>query len=82
MSSDSGVIDVFVRTGGIDPGAYWRKLKERLKKEGNETVANCHALKMVGADGKMRLTDVADAEHTLPLTTAFQANRLCPIYDE
>ena len=43
-----------------DPTAYWRKLKQRLKKEGNETVTNCHALKMRAADGKMRLTDVPD----------------------
>lgn len=36
---------------------YWNKLKERLKKEGNETVSNCHQLKLQAADGKMRLTD-------------------------
>ena len=51
---------VSILTESIDPLAYWRKLKERLKKEGNETVTNCHALKMVAADGKMRMTDVAD----------------------
>ena len=45
-----------------EPAAYWRKLKQRLKAEGNETVTNCHALKMRAADGKMRLTDVADTE--------------------
>ena len=41
---------------------YWNKLKQRLKEEGNETVTNCHQLKMMAADGKMRLTDVADTE--------------------
>ena len=41
---------------------YWNKLKQRLKDEGNETVTNCHQLKLRAADGKMRLTDVADAE--------------------
>ena len=41
---------------------YWNKLKQRLKEEGNETVTNCHQLKMKAADGKMRLTDVADME--------------------
>ncbi len=41
---------------------YWNKLKQRLKEEGNETVTNCHQLKMRAADGKMRLTDVADTE--------------------
>lgn len=41
---------------------YWNKLKQRLREEGNETVTNCHQLKMQAADGKMRLTDVADTE--------------------
>ncbi len=39
---------------------YWNKLKQRLKAEGNETVTNCHQLKLRAADGKMRITDVAD----------------------
>jgi hypothetical protein len=58
------VVDIIAAlTGSVDPSAYWRKLKERLKKEGgNETVTKCHALKMTAADGKMRLTDAADAE--------------------
>ena len=41
---------------------YWNKLKQRLKEEGNETVTNCHQLRLKAADGKMRLTDVADTE--------------------
>ena len=54
---------VAVLSNSTDPLAYWRKLKERLKKEGgNETVTKCHGLKMLAADGKMRLTDVADTE--------------------
>ena len=62
------IVDVIeVLTESIDPGAYWRKLKERLKKEGNETVTNCHGLKMVASDGKMRLTDVADTEQLFRL---------------
>jgi hypothetical protein len=57
------IIDIIASlTGSIDPNAYWRKLKERLKKEGNETVTNCHSLKMMARDGKMRLTDIADTE--------------------
>ena len=57
------VVDVVrVLTDSKDPTAYWRKLKQRLKAEGNETVTSCHALKMTAADGKMRLTDVATAE--------------------
>ena len=54
---------IAVLTKSVDPVAYWRKLKERLLKEGgNETVTKCHALKMLAPDGKMRLTDVADTE--------------------
>ena len=49
-------------TESKDPLAYWRKLKQRLKAEGNETVTNCHGLKLRAADGKMRMTDVATAE--------------------
>ena len=55
------IVDVVsVLTDSIDPGSYWRKLKQRLKAEGNETVTNCHSLKMKASDGKMRKTDVAD----------------------
>lgn len=46
---------------------YWKVLKHRLKKEGNETVTNCNRLKMLTADGKMRLTDVADSEQLFRL---------------
>ncbi len=57
------VVDVVeVLTESRDATAYWRKLKQRLKEEGNETVTNCHGLKLRAADGKMRLTDVADTE--------------------
>lgn len=60
------VVDVVaVLTDSVDPQAYWRKLKQRLKEEGNQTVTNCHALKMMAADGKMRNTDVADTEELL-----------------
>lgn len=57
------IVDVSaVLTDSKDATAYWRKLKQMLKAEGNETVTNCHALKLRAADGKMRLTDVADTE--------------------
>ena len=60
------VVDVIAAlTDRIDPTVYWRKLKQRLKQEGNETVTNCHGLKMTANDGKMRLTDVADTEQLL-----------------
>ena len=53
------IVDVCaVLTDSENPQAYWRKLKQRLKEEGNETVTNCHALKMRAADGKMRLTEL------------------------
>ena len=54
-------------TDSADPNAYWRKLKQRLKAEGNETVTNCHGLKMKAADGKRRKTDVASTEQLLRL---------------
>ena len=55
------IVDVVgVLTDSADATAYWRKLKQRLKADGNETVTNCHGLKMQASDGKMRLTDVAD----------------------
>ena len=57
------VVDIIqVLTDSVDAAAYWRKLKQRLGEEGNETVTNCHTLKMPAADGKKRLTDVADLQ--------------------
>ena len=57
------IVDVVsVLTDSVDGRKYWNKLKQRLKEEGNETVTNCHQLKMQASDGKMRLTDVADVE--------------------
>ncbi|OAV64889.1 hypothetical protein Barb6XT_02634 [Bacteroidales bacterium Barb6XT] len=55
------IVDVIgVLTESVDATAYWRKLKQRLREEGNETVTNCHGLKMLAHDGKMRMTDVKD----------------------
>ena len=65
-------------TESINPLAYWRKLKERLKKEGNETVTNCHGLKMQAADGKMRMTDVADVEQLLRLIQSIPSPKAEP----
>ena len=60
------VVDVVaVLTNSPNPQTYWRVHKKRLKDEGNETVTNCNGLKMRAADGKMRLTDVADTEQLL-----------------
>ena len=55
------IVDVVsVLTDSTDGRKYWNKLKQRLKEEGNETVTNCHQLKMHAVDGKMRMTDIAD----------------------
>lgn len=57
------IVDVVgVLTDSANPATYWKVLKNRLKKEGNETVTNCNRLKLRAEDGKMRLTDVADQE--------------------
>ena len=57
------VVDVCaVLTGSSDPGAYWRKLKQRLKEEGSEVVTFCHGLKLAAADGKKYTTDCANTE--------------------
>jgi len=57
------VVDVCaILTESTDPGAYWRKLKQRLKREGSEAVTFCHGLKLVAPDGKFRKTDCANTE--------------------
>jgi hypothetical protein len=73
------IVDIVsVLTDSVDAGAYWRKLKERLIKEGNETVTNCHGLKMRAADGKMRLTDVADTEQLFRLIQSIPSPKAEP----
>lgn len=73
------IVDIIaVLTESIDPNAYWRKLKQRLKVEGNETVTNCHGLKMVAADGKMRMTDVADTEQLFRLIQSIPSPKAEP----
>ena len=57
---------------------YWNKLKQRLKEEGNETVTNCHQLKMLAPDNKMRLTDVADTEQLLRLIQSIPSKKAEP----
>lgn len=58
---------------------YWNKLKERLKKEGSESVTNCHQLKLLAADGKKYLTDVADVETILRLVQSVPSKKAEPI---
>ena len=73
------VVDVVeVLTDSANPQTYWRVLKNRLKKEGNETVTNCNALKLRAADGKMRLTDVADTEQLFRLIQSIPSPKAEP----
>lgn len=73
------IVDVIaILTESIDPNSYWRKLKQRLKVEGNETVTNCHSLKMLAADGKMRMTDVADTEQLFRLIQSIPSPKAEP----
>ena len=76
------VVDVCgVLTESKDPltaRKYWNKLKQRLKEEGNETVTNCHQLKLQAADGKMRKTDVADTEQLFRLIQSIPSPKAEP----
>ena len=73
------VVDVVaVLTNSPNPQTYWRVLKKRLKDEGNETVTNCNGLKMRAADGKMRLTDIADTEQLLRIIQSIPSPKAEP----
>ena len=73
------IVDVIsVLTDSKDPTAYWRKLKQRLRAEGSETVTNCHGLKMTAADGKRRLTDVADTAQLLRIIQSIPSPKAEP----
>jgi len=73
------IVDVVATlTESVDATAYWRKLKQRLKTEGNETVTNCHGLIMKAADGKLRMTDVADTEQLLRIIQSIPSKKAEP----
>ena len=73
------IVDVIaVLTDSKNPTTYWRVLKKRLSDEGNETVTNCNALKMLAPDGKMRLTDVADTEQLFRLIQSIPSPKAEP----
>ena len=73
------IVDVVaILTDSTNPQTYWRVLKKRLKEEGNETVTNCNALKLEAADGKMRLTDVADTEQLFRLIQSIPSPKAEP----
>lgn len=59
--------------------AYWRKLKQRLKEEGNETVTNCHTLKLKAQDGKYCMTDVTDIEGMFRIIESIPSKNAEPI---
>ena len=74
------IVDVVaVLTDSENPQTYWRVLKNRLKKEGNQTVTNCNALKLRAVDGKMRLTDVADTEQLFRIIQSIPSPKAEPI---
>ena len=74
------IVDVVgALTESKSPTAYWRKLKQRLKDEGNETVTNCHGLKMLSQDGKRRLTDVANTEQLFRIIQSVPSKKAEPL---
>ena len=73
------IVDVVaVLTDSPNPQTYWRVLKKRLKDEENETVTSCNTLKMTAADGKRRLTDVADTEQLLRIIQSIPSPKAEP----
>ena len=73
------VVDVVaVLTESENPRNYWKVLKNRLKKEGNQTVTNCNQLKLRAEDGKMRMTDVADQEQLFRLIQSIPSPKAEP----
>lgn len=73
------IVDVIaILTESPNPQTYWRVMKKRLKDEGNETVTNCNALRMTAADGKKRLTDVANTEQLLRIIQSIPSPKAEP----
>ena len=73
------IVDVVkVLTDSVDPTAYWRKLKQRIKAEGNQTVTIRHGLKMQATDGRMRITDVADTAQLFRLIQSIPSPKAEP----
>ena len=74
------VVDIVqVLTESDNPQTYWRVLKKRLRDEGNETVTNCNALKLPAADGKKRLTDVADLQGIFRIIQSIPSKKAEPV---
>jgi len=74
------VVDIVeTLTDSVDSAGYWRKLKQRLKEEGNETVTNCHGLKLKARDGRYRLTDVVDIEGMFRIIESIPSKKAEPM---
>jgi len=74
------VVDIVkILTDSVDAGAYWRKLKQRMKEEGSEVVTKCHDLKLVAKDGKKYPTDVADVETIFRLIQSIPSPEAEPV---
>ena len=74
------VVDIVgILSESTDGRKYWNKLKQRLKEEGNETVTNCHQLKLIAQDGKYRLTDVVDLEGMFRIIESIPSKKAEPI---
>ena len=74
------VVDLIaILTDSKDPRTYWKVLKNRLNKEGNQTVTNCNQLKMISKDGKMRKTDALDVEGCLRLVQSVPSPKAEPV---
>ena len=74
------VVDIIqVLTDSVDGRKYWNKLKQRLNEEGNETVTNCHQLKLPATDGKKRLTDVADLQGIFRIIQSVPSKKAEPV---
>lgn len=74
------IVDIIqVLTESENPQTYWRVLKKRLRDEGNESVTNCNAMKIPAADGKKRMTDVADIEQLLRLIQSIPSKKTEPV---
>lgn len=74
------IVDIVsVLTESTDGRKYWNKLKQRLKEEGNETVTNCHQLKLKAKDGKYRLTDVCNVEEMFRIIESIPSKKAEPV---
>lgn len=74
------VVDVVgALSGSENPRKYWNKLKQRLKEQGNQTVTNCHQLKLKAQDGKYRITDVCDIEGMFRIIESIPSKNAEPI---